>query len=73
LAPGVATGRPRRRGFRRAGVVLAVLGLAVLVVWLLEMAGFDRRLAAVAVGIFTTDLFASWLFIARANRGQRRR
>ena len=64
-------GNPPRR--RRVLAVATVLGMAVVAVVLLDLAGFDHRLAAGAIAVLTCDVFASWVLIARANRGSSRR
>jgi hypothetical protein len=53
--------------------VVAVLVLAVLAAGLLDLAGFDRRVAGGAIAVLTCDVFASWFVIARANRAPSRR
>ena len=60
-------------GRRRALTAATVLVVAVLAVVLLDLAGFDHRLAAGAIAVLTCDVFASWVLIARANRGSSRR
>ena len=46
--------------------------MAVVAVVLLDLAGFDHRLAAGAIAVLTCDVFAGWVLIARANRGTSR-
>jgi hypothetical protein len=62
--------RPRRRRVLTGAMVLVV---AVVVFVLLDLAGFDHRLVAAAIAVLTCDVFASWVLIARANRGWSRR
>jgi hypothetical protein len=62
-----------RHGPRRVVAVAAVLVLAVLAAGLLDLAGFDRRVAGDAIAVLTCDVFASWFVIARANRAPSRR
>jgi hypothetical protein len=62
-----------RAGRRRVFAVAMVLGVAVFAVVLLDLAGFDHRLAGAAIAVLTCDVFASWVLIARANRGSSRR
>jgi hypothetical protein len=50
-----------------------VLVVAVVVFVLLDLAGFGYRLVAAAIAVLTCDVFASWVLIARANRGWSRR
>src|SRR4051812_23554151 len=58
---------------RRLVAVAVVLTAAVVAVLLLEAAGFDPRVAAASIAVFTGDLFVSWILIARAGRGSPRR
>jgi hypothetical protein len=68
---------PARRTDHRAGrwliTTAAMVLLAVLVVALLDAAGFDRRIAAASIGVLAADILVSWYLIARANRGAPRR
>ena len=63
----------RIRAARRVLLVVVVLEVAVLAVWALDSVGFDPRVAAGAVAVFTGDVLAGWLFVARNNRGMRQR
>lgn len=63
----------RVRATRRVLLVVIVLELAVLAVWAMRRVGFSPWLAAGTVALLTADLLVSWFFIARNNRGRRRR
>lgn len=58
---------------RRILGVAVVIETAILGARLLDAAGFNGRLTAVAMTLLAANVLASWLIIAHANRGRRQR
>jgi hypothetical protein len=56
---------------RRLLGVVVIIEIAVLGARLLDGAGFNSKLTAATMALLATNVLASWIIIAHANRGRR--